>query len=77
MRLPVAKESVISITTGGGGGWGKSFKRDPELVKNDVINGYISLKSAYEDYGVVINSKSFHINKNKTKEIRSKKTFIK
>lgn len=77
MRLPVDKESVISITTGGGGGWGNSFNRDPELVKNDVINGYISLKSAYEDYGVVINSKSFHINKNKTKEIRSKKIFIK
>ena len=36
-----------------------------------VINGYISLKSAYEDYGVVINSKSFHINKNKNRSMLS------
>ena len=73
MRLPVSKDSVISITTGGGGGWGNSYKRDTESVKKDVVNGYISLQSAYKDYGVAISSKSFKINQVKTKKLRNKK----
>ena len=73
MRLPVNKDSVISITTGGGGGWGDSYKRDAESVKNDVVNGYVSLQSAYKDYGVAISSKSFKINQVKTKKLRNKK----
>ena len=75
MRLPVTKDSVISITTGGGGGWGNSYKRDVELVRKDVVNGYISLQSSLKDYGVAINHKSFEINQIKTKKIRKKKKF--
>mgnify|MGYP006128764723 FL=1 len=75
MRLPVTKDNVISITTGGGGGWGNSYKRDVELVRKDVVNGYISLQSSLKDYGVAINHKSFEINQIKTKKIRKKKKF--
>jgi N-methylhydantoinase B len=73
MRLPIEKDSVISITTGGGGGWGNSFKRNIESVKHDVVNGYISLQSAYKDYGVAISSKSSEVNQVETKKIRNKK----
>ena len=73
MRLPIEKGSVISITTGGGGGWGNSFKRNIESVKHDVVNGYISLQSAYKDYGVAISSKSSEVNQVETKKIRNKK----
>ncbi|MGE0066329.1 MAG: hydantoinase B/oxoprolinase family protein, partial [Solirubrobacterales bacterium] len=40
--------------TNGGGGWGDPFARDPERVKNDVRDGYVSLDAAAERFGVVI-----------------------
>ena len=38
----------------GGGGWGDPLERDPELVAQDVRNDKVSLASAREDYGVVL-----------------------
>jgi N-methylhydantoinase B len=40
--------------TGGGGGWGNPFERDPERVKNDVRDEYVSVEGALRDYGVAI-----------------------
>jgi N-methylhydantoinase B len=40
----------------GGGGYGNPFERDPRLVLDDVLNGYVSLGAAASDYGVVIHS---------------------
>ena len=45
---------VISNRTGGGGGYGDPYDRDPEAVLEDVIDGYVSLSGAREEYGVVI-----------------------
>ncbi|HEX2939892.1 MAG TPA: hydantoinase B/oxoprolinase family protein [Rhodopila sp.] len=40
--------------TGGGGGWGDPLQRDPERVKRDVRDEYVSIEGAYRDYGVVV-----------------------
>ncbi len=40
--------------TNGGGGWGDPFTREPRRVLEDVRDGYVSLRGAREDYGVVI-----------------------
>lgn len=45
---------VISNLTGGGGGWGDPFRRDPARVAEDVRQGFVSLEAAREDYGVVV-----------------------
>ncbi|WP_049924036.1 hydantoinase B/oxoprolinase family protein [Halopiger djelfimassiliensis] len=45
---------VISNRTGGGGGYGDPYDRDPEAVRQDVLDGYVSRKAAREDYGVAI-----------------------
>ncbi|MFB5189578.1 hydantoinase B/oxoprolinase family protein [Alicyclobacillus fastidiosus] len=37
-----------------GGGYGNPLDRDPNLVLKDVLDGYVSLKSAETDYGVRI-----------------------
>jgi N-methylhydantoinase B len=39
---------------GGGGGWGDPLERDPEKVKEDVLDEYVSLRGARYDYGVVL-----------------------
>jgi N-methylhydantoinase B len=40
--------------TAGGGGYGDPLERDPELVRQDVIDEYVSVARAELDYGVVI-----------------------
>jgi N-methylhydantoinase B len=39
---------------GGGGGWGDPLERDPEAVREDVLDEYVSMRGARFDYGVVL-----------------------
>ncbi|WP_374650036.1 hydantoinase B/oxoprolinase family protein [Rhizorhabdus sp.] len=45
---------AFRFQTGGGGGWGNPLARDPERVKCDVRDEYVTIEGAYRDYGVVI-----------------------
>jgi N-methylhydantoinase B len=45
---------ILRLYTSGGGGWGHPFDRPLERVRRDVVGGFVSTKSAREDYGVVI-----------------------
>ncbi len=45
---------VVTFHGPGGGGYGNPLLRDPEIVESDVINGYVSMEKARDDYGVVI-----------------------
>ncbi len=40
--------------TNGGGGWGDPLQRDPERVKNDVRDEYVSIEGAAREFGVVV-----------------------
>ena len=44
----------MRFQTGGGGGWGDALTRDPERVKRDVRDEYVSVEGAFRDYGVVV-----------------------
>lgn len=44
----------VRLETPGGGGYGDALLRDPEIVRADVIEGYVSAEKAREAYGVVI-----------------------
>ena len=46
---------VLRIMTGGGGGWGPPAGRDPEAVRRDVHEGYVSAAAAQRDYGLTVN----------------------
>ncbi len=37
-----------------GGGYGDPLDRDPAAVLGDVLDGYVSIEGAREDYSVVI-----------------------
>jgi N-methylhydantoinase B len=45
---------IVHLNLPGGGGYGDPFARDPELVRQDVISGYVTTGAAARDYGVVI-----------------------
>lgn len=53
-RKPVPNHSVIKTHTGGGGGFGRATERDPALVREDVLDGYVSVEGAKRQYGVVL-----------------------
>lgn len=64
------KGDVVSLRSGGGGGWGDPLDRNPELVAWDVKNEYITLKQAREIYGVVIDPETFEVNWSETNALR-------
>ncbi len=51
-QLPAG--AVIAYQHGGGAGFGPAYLRDPEAVKEDVLDEYVSLHAAREKYGVVL-----------------------
>jgi N-methylhydantoinase B len=57
----------------GGGGWGNPYERDPEMVLRDVLDEYVSLQSAREDYGVVIDSGTWLVDRAATEQLRAGK----
>ena len=52
--VPVGKGARFWRGTSGGGGYGDPLERDPERVKEDVVDDYVSLERARKDYGVVL-----------------------
>ncbi len=44
------------MQSGGGGGFGDPYERDPALVARDVAEGYVSAAAALDLYGVVVTS---------------------
>ncbi|MDH4257947.1 MAG: hydantoinase B/oxoprolinase family protein [Candidatus Aminicenantes bacterium] len=69
----VPSGTVLFQQAGGGGGYGNPHLRDPARVAEEVKNGIISIKKAKEDYGVVINPKTFEVNSEETEKLRKKK----
>jgi N-methylhydantoinase B len=46
--------ALLRYVNNAGGGWGDAFERDPELVKRDVRDGYVTIAGAAADYGVIV-----------------------
>lgn len=52
--VPLCSGDQFSRPSAGGGGYGDPLNRDPEMVVEDVADGYVSVSRAAKDYGVVI-----------------------
>ncbi len=63
-------DDVLVNNTGGGGGWGDPFSRDPAAVQRDVRNGFVSIEGAERDYGVAIESTSLEVDVARTEVLR-------
>ncbi len=66
----MAPGEVLANCSGGGGGWGDPFLRDPDKVLDDVCNAYISVASARDDYGVVIDPDTMQLDQPATQLLR-------
>ena len=63
----------VTVNMNAGGGYGDPFERDPELVLGDVLDGYVSIDGARDDYGVVIDTASMTIDGGGTAKLRAGK----
>jgi N-methylhydantoinase B len=52
--VPLEAGDVVELRTGGGGGFGDPRERDPERVRADVLDGYVTVEQAGARYGVVL-----------------------
>ena len=57
----LSKGDTVTFFATGGGGYGNPRSRSPESVRDDVVNGMVSIESAEREYGVVIDPKTFEI----------------
>ncbi len=60
----------VAIDAAGGGGCGNPLDRDPEMVERDVIEGYVSLEKAREDYGVILHPQTLTLDEEETRKLR-------
>ncbi len=63
---------VFVRETGGGGGYGDPFERDPRIVVEDVLDRKVSESSARADYGVVLSSDGSGFDEAATNDLRAR-----
>jgi N-methylhydantoinase B len=64
---------VVTMDAAGGGGYGNPLERDADAVANDVADGYVSLESAREIYGVVIDPATMKVDRDATRARREER----
>ena len=62
---------VFRYEMAGAGGWGDPLERDPDRVLKDVRNAYLSAGAAREDYGVVVDTQTWSVDKEATAALRA------
>ncbi len=63
----------ICTVKGGGGGWGDPLERDPQAVREDVLDEYVSVEGARRDYGVVLDPATLEIQWSETEAERQRR----
>ncbi|MEV0307202.1 hydantoinase B/oxoprolinase family protein [Nonomuraea fuscirosea] len=64
-------DEVLVNNTGGGGGYGDPFEREPVRVAADVRNGFVSVAAAARDYGVSVDPVTFEVDAEATGRLRA------
>jgi N-methylhydantoinase B len=62
---------AFRLRSGGGGGYGDPLERPVEAVQSDVRQGYVSVEAAAKLYAVVIDPKTFAVDRAATESLRS------
>ncbi|MEL7563488.1 MAG: hydantoinase B/oxoprolinase family protein [Dehalobacterium sp.] len=71
-NYPIGKGWKVSLSTGGGGGYGNPLERDPQKVLKDYLWGFISREHAETAYGVKITAEGI-VDIEATEKLRSLK----
>jgi N-methylhydantoinase B len=72
-RYLVPSKCEVIIQTGGGGGWGDPLDRDAERVREDVIDGFVSVAAAEREYGVKLDPRDLSLDAAATRRLRDER----
>ena len=72
-EVHVKPGDVVRVDMNAGGGYGNPLDRDPELVLGDLLDGYVTLTGARDDYGVIIDPRTFAIDYEATQSLRGQR----
>ena len=70
LTMTLRKGDVFRHELPGGGGWGDPLDRDPEKVREDVRNEYVTTEGAVNEYGVIIDRDDYTVDTEATRELR-------
>jgi N-methylhydantoinase B len=76
----IVRNTVLTLEPGerfvtrsaGGGGVGDPFARPPEQVRRDVVDGFVSIDGAREEYGVVVDPATLEVDVQATELLRGR-----
>ena len=68
--MDLKRGDVISHELPGGGGWGDPLERDPDSVRLDVRNEFVTVAGARADYGVVVDPVTLLVDEIATQQLR-------
>jgi N-methylhydantoinase B len=71
--VSMAGGEAYAIEAGGGGGYGSPLERPPERVQQDVVEGYVSLAAAREQYSVVLDAATLALDAVATERLRQER----
>ena len=71
-RVELADGAVVSSVTGTGGGFGDPLERDRARVREDVLDGYVTVAAARADYGVALDPVSLELDAAETARLRAR-----
>jgi len=72
--LDLGAGDVLTVLTGGGGGFGDPFERDPQAVVEDWLAGKVTLLHARDAYGVAIDAARRAVDEAETARLRAGST---
>ena len=71
ITLKLNANDVLTMRLPGGGGYHAPFTRDPNAVRNDVLEGFVSVEAARSAYGVVLRGAESIVDLAATESLRS------
>jgi len=72
-EAPLKPGDVVQVNMNAGGGYGDPLDRDPAAVLGDVLDGYVSIEGARDDYGVIISADKAAIDVDATNKLRDER----
>jgi N-methylhydantoinase B len=71
-RVELADGALVSSVTGSGGGFGDPLERTPERVREDVLDGYVTVAEARDEYGVALHPVTLETDEAETARLRTR-----
>ena len=72
-EAPLKPGDIVRVDMNAGGGYGDPLERDPQFVLGDVLDGYVSVVGAREDYAVVIGPDELIVDDEMTTRLRNER----